>query len=129
MDQDLKFIKSVDSGGNPLEGGRNYHFHLPSDMPAANFWSVVVYDIQNQLIIKSEQPWPSVHSNCKNLVVSQDGSVDIFFGPQAPADKECNWLQTLPGNGWYLILRLYEPLESWFTKTWKCGEIEEEKQI
>jgi hypothetical protein len=53
-----------------------------------------------------------------------DGSVDIFFGPKAPKDYENNWVQTLPGKGWFMILRLYGPLEPWFDKTWRPGEIE-----
>jgi hypothetical protein len=33
-------------------------------------------------------------------------------------------VQTVPGKGWNVLLRLYAPLESWFDKTWKPGEIE-----
>lgn len=57
-------------------------------------------------------------------MVNADGSVDVVFGPEAPAQK-ANWIQTLPGKGWNTILRLYGPLESWFAKTWRPGEIEE----
>ena len=41
-----------------------------------------------------------------------------------PGGKEANWLQTVPGKGWYTCLRLYGPLEPWFDKTWRPGEIE-----
>jgi hypothetical protein len=50
--------------------------------------------------------------------------VDVYFGPEPPAGKESNWIQTIPGRGFDVILRLYGPLESWFTKTWRPGEIE-----
>jgi hypothetical protein len=30
-------------------------------------------------------------------------------------------------KGWFAILRLYGPLESWFDKSWPPGEIEEMK--
>ena len=33
-------------------------------------------------------------------------------------------MQTIPGKGWFVILRLYGPLEPWFDKTWQPGEIE-----
>jgi hypothetical protein len=33
-------------------------------------------------------------------------------------------VQTIPGSGWFMILRLYGPLEPWFDKTWQPGEIE-----
>ena len=39
--------------------------------------------------------------------------------------KENNWVKTIPGGQWYMILRLYYPLESWFDKKWQPGEIEE----
>lgn len=63
-------------------------------------------------------------SQNKDLQVNADGSVDVFFGPKAPAGKESNWVQTVPGRSWNTILRLYGPLEPWFAKTWRPGEIE-----
>ena len=50
--------------------------------------------------------------------------MDVYFGPEAPAGKGSNWVQTIPGKGWFMILRLYGPLEPWFNKTWRPGEIE-----
>ena len=58
------------------------------------------------------------------LITNADGSVDLYFGPKAPAGKEANWIQTVPGEGWFAYLRLYGPLERWFDKTWRPGEIE-----
>jgi len=43
----------------------------------------------------------------------------------APAGKENNWIQTIPGKGWFIMLRLFGPLETWFDKTWRPGEIEQ----
>lgn len=63
-------------------------------------------------------------SQNKNLKVNADGSVDVFFGPKAPAGWENNWVQTIPGQGWFMILRLYGPLEPWFDQTWRPGEIQ-----
>jgi hypothetical protein len=48
----------------------------------------------------------------------------VYFGPEAPAGKESNWIQTVPGKGWFTILRLYSPLEGFFDKSWRPGEIE-----
>ena len=127
MEEELQFSISSDAGGNQLEGGRNYRLHLPPGIPASNFWSVIVYDSRTRLIIKNNQLWPSVYSTCKRLVVNQDGSVNFLFGPKAPTDKEINWIQTIPGKGWYMILRLYGTMESWYDKTWKPGELEEVK--
>jgi hypothetical protein len=32
--------------------------------------------------------------------------------------------QSIPGKGWFMILRLYGPLEAWFQKMWRPGEID-----
>jgi hypothetical protein len=62
-------------------------------------------------------------SQNKGVLINEDGSVDVYFGPEAPAGKENNWIQTIPGKGWFMILRLYGPLEPWFDKTWKPDAI------
>jgi len=67
---------------------------------------------------------PSVSSQDKGLKVNADVSVDVYFGPKAPAGEENNWVQTIPKKGWSMLLRLYGPLEPWFDKTWRPGEIE-----
>ena len=30
----------------------------------------------------------------------------------------------MPGKGWFTILRLYNPLEAFFDKSWQVGEVE-----
>jgi hypothetical protein len=123
--EELQHYISYDSKGCLLEGGKKYKLHLPSDIPASEFWSIIVYDSLSRLIIHTDQPWPSVFSNNKNLVYNNDGSLDAWFGPDSIAGKENNWVKTIPGTLWYMVLRLYFPSESWFDRKWKPGEIEE----
>jgi hypothetical protein len=113
-----------DSTGDYLDGAKAYRLHLPPNVPAKDFWSVVVYDSQTRSMLQTDNPFPSINSMKKDLAKNTDGSVDIYFGPKAPAGKENNWIQTIPGKSWNTLLRLYGPLEPWFDKTWRPGEIE-----
>ena len=117
----------VDAKGQPLDGAKNYHLHLPPNIPAKNFWSVVLYDNQTRSMLQTDQQFPSIGSQRKGIVINPDTSVDLYFGPKPPPGKESNWVQTLPGKGWNTLFRLYGPLDAWFDKTWQPGEIEEIK--
>ena len=114
----------VDSDGKPLDGSKTYKIHLPPNIPAKDFWSFVVYDNQTRSMLQTDQQFPSVGSQKEGVVVNPDTSVDVWFGPTAPKGHETNWVQTVPGKGWNVLLRLYGPLQPWFDKTWKPGEFE-----
>lgn len=114
----------VDAAGDPLDGGKTYRLHLPPDIPVNNFWSVIVYDNQTRSMLQTDQQFPMVSSQSGDVIVNADGSVDVWFGPEAPEGMEPNWIQTVPGKGWNTLLRLYGPIEPWFDRTWRPSEIE-----
>jgi hypothetical protein len=119
-------LAARDASGAFLDGGRNYRLRLPANAPVQAFWSVVAYDALSRSELQNGQKFPSV-SQYTGPAANADGSVDIYFGPQAPAGKEKNWIQTVPGKGWFTYLRFYSPTQAFFDKTWKPDDIVEVK--
>jgi len=118
-------LAATDSRGSYLDGAGQYQLTLPQGIPAKDFWSIVVYDPQTRSMLQTPRTTrPSLSSQTSNVVPNPDGSTTIYFGPEPPEGRESNWIQTVPGKGWFTILRLYGPLEPWFDKSWRPGEIE-----
>ena len=113
-----------DSAGRFYSGDKSYRLHLPAPIPAANFWSLTLYDALTASGLDNGQPFPSLNSNDKPAA-NADGSVDLYVGPTVPAGKEKNWLKTVPGKGYFTILRLYSPTDAFLNLTWKPGDLEE----
>ena len=116
-------IAFVDGSGANLSGGSSYRLHMPRDIPAANFWSVTLYEAENGSGLANGQPFPSLGSR-DTPAQNADGSTDLYFGPTAPSGKEGNWLATVPGKGYFAVLRLYGPTAAAIDKSWKPGDIE-----
>jgi hypothetical protein len=116
-------IAFADGTGTALSGGRNYRLKLPANIPAALFWSVTLYEAENGSGLANGQPFPSLGSKDKPAQ-NGDGSTDVYLGPKAPEGKEGNWLATVPGRGYFAIIRLYGPTEAAIDKGWKPGDIE-----
>ena len=114
----------VDRNGDYLDGSKHYRLNIPTNPPAKDFWSVVAYDPQTRSELQTGQPYPSKNNKKDPIVTNADGSVDLYFGPTTPASQDENWIQTVPGKGWFILLRLYGPLEPWFDQTWRPGEFE-----
>ena len=119
---------TVDANKNYLDGAKTYKVTLPPNIPHNRFWSLTVYDNQTRSMLQTPQRYPRAGSQpypTPAAVANADGSTDIYFSPQLPAGvKEGNWIQTMPGKGWNTILRLYSPLQPFFDKSWRIGEIE-----
>ena len=117
-------IAYVDSKKQPFDGSMTYKLRLPPNPPAKDFWALTIYDNQTRSQLQTNQQFPTVGSQTDGIRNNDDGSYDIYFGPTAPKGFENNWLETIPGKGWFVALRLYGPLEPWIEKTWRPGEIE-----
>lgn len=117
-------IAATDAAGNMLDGSKTYSVTLPGPVPAKDFWSFMVYDLQTRSILETEQKTGGLDSNAEGLQANADGSFTVYFSPKPPVGKEGNWIQTMPNKGFSVLLRLYGPLELWFDKSWKPGDFE-----
>ncbi|SEM51845.1 Protein of unknown function [Pseudomonas sp. ok272] len=94
----------VDAQGDFLSGSNGYTLNLPKGIPAALFWSVTAYDSITASGLDNGQPFPSLNTMDK------------------PGTGK-NWIKTLPGEGYFVILRLYGPTKAFFDKVWTPGDL------
>jgi len=115
-----------DADENFLIGSNSYHLNIPADVPAANFWSIVVYDAETRSMIKNDvQPLPAIRSlDSDKLKQNEDGSYDVYFGPEAPEGYEDNWVKTNEGDGFFVFFRFYSPTEAYYDKSWQLPMVE-----
>ncbi len=112
-----------DGAGEPLDGSANYRLTVPPNPPVKQYWSVTLYDFATHALIR-EVNRPSRSSQSPGLKTNPDGSVDVFFGPAAPASREANWIPTRPGGRFEALFRFYGPEPALFEKTWVLPDIE-----
>ena len=118
-------IVGMDSEHQPLDGAKTYKLHLPPNFPVKDNWSVTIYDPQTRSMLQTDQPKAGINSLSGKVKENKDGSVDVVFAPTLPKGvKEGNWIQTIPGKSWFIILRAYGPLQPWIDKSWRPSEIE-----
>jgi hypothetical protein len=112
-----------DKDGNHFDGGKSYRLHVPANAPAAAFWSLTLYDTATRSMVQSPSN-DAAHSSYDDLKKNADGSIDLYFAPQKPEGEESNWLETVPGSGFYPMLRFYTPTEGLFDGTWVLPDVE-----
>jgi hypothetical protein len=100
---------------------------VPPNPPAKGFWSVTAYDEGTRQMVVTPQGRPDISSRKADAVKNPDGSMDVYFGPKAPAGKEANWVQTESGKGWFAYFRFYGPTEAFFNKSWALPDVEQVK--
>ena len=112
-----------DKQSQPFEGSGNYRLNVPANAPVTLYWSATAYDRETHALIRNMQ-WPSRASTTSGLQKNADGSVDLYFGPKAPAGKESNWIPTDSNGKFEVLFRFYGPQKPLFDKTWKLPDIE-----
>ena len=114
----------ADSTGQPVEAGKTYKVRVPKDVPARQFWSLTVYERATWAFVNNPLDRAGLSSfNMDQMKKNADGSVDVYFGPKAPAGLGSNWIPTL-GNEPYVWLRLYGPEEAFWNKSFKMPDVE-----
>ncbi|MEJ1242537.1 DUF1254 domain-containing protein [Chryseolinea sp. T2] len=122
----LYWLGLRDNTGAYLDGSKTYKLTVPLPVPGKLFWSVTVYDNMSRSEIATAQNKAALRSMFE-LKDKAGSSVDLYFGPSAPAGKEAVWIQTLPDKGWFSYFRIYGPEAPAFDGTWKPGDFEEIK--
>jgi hypothetical protein len=101
----IYWLATADADGDPLDGGQSYRLAVPAPVPAAQFWSVTLYDLDTRSEINTDQFKPVLTSLRDNLTPDQNGTITLHFGPEPP-EKGSPWLQTNPGAQWFAYFRI-----------------------
>lgn len=115
-------MTAKDAEGNAFDGGRSYRLTVPAHAPIQQYWSATLYDRNTHALIRDQQR-ASRSSQNLDLVTNPDGSVDLYFGPKAPAGKEGNWVPTAPDKEFEVLFRLYGPTKQFFDKKWVLPDV------
>jgi len=120
-----------DADKDPFDGSKTYKVTLPKDIPENNFWSLTLYDNGTRSMLNTPQRYPRAGSQSYPSPAAEandDGSTTVWFAPEQPDGvARGNWIQTDPNKGWFVVLRLYSPLEPFFNKSWRPSEVELEQ--
>jgi hypothetical protein len=112
-----------DKDGRNFVGTNSYRLTVPANAPVSQYWSATVYDRATHGLIR-DMPRSGRGSQSPGLQKNADGSVDLYFGPKAPAGKDANWVPTNPGGQFEVLFRLYGPERPFVDKTWKLPDVE-----
>lgn len=123
----IYFTAYRDRTGKWLDGGKTYELTVPGPVPAELFWSHTVYDSDTRVLIATEQNRAAIRSHMDELNIDKNGSFTFYFGPKPPMGKQNMWIKTIPGKGWWSVLRIYGPTGAAFDGTWKLEDIKEMK--
>ena len=96
---------------------------VPADVPVRDFWSITTYDLETASYLRDIEP-STIDSTMADVVKNDDGTVEVCFGPTAPAGKESNWLPTDPKLRYFLLARFYGPEPNLLDSSFELNDIE-----
>jgi hypothetical protein len=120
----LYWLSDRDKTDAFLDGGKNYKLTIPQPVPDKLFWSVTVYDAATRSQVQTDQDKAALRSLFELKDAASSPSLNLYFGPTAPAGQEGRWIKTVPGRGWFAYIRIYGPEQAAFDKSWKPGDFE-----
>ena len=116
-------MATMDNEDRTFDGRCTYRLHVPRNVPVRQYWSATVYDRATHGLVRNMKR-ASRSSQSPGLQVNVDGSVDVYFGPAAPPDKESNWVPTNPQGTFEVLFRFYGPDKALFEKmTWRLPDV------
>ncbi len=116
-------VTARDANGDLLSGENTYKMRLPAGIPALLFWAVTAYNVTDGTMPETDQLLPS-RNGFEKTVKNEDGSIDIYFGPEQPEGvADTNFIKTIPGRNFLAALRLFGTSVEFFTQEWKPDDL------
>jgi hypothetical protein len=109
-----------DADGEPLKGGMNYTLTVPANVPAKQFWSVLVYDVATASYIRKADPIGL--ASTEEPKMNKDGTYTIYFGPKS-LNNGVNYLPTGNADNYFLLFRFYGPEEAYNNGSWMLNDM------
>jgi hypothetical protein len=116
-----------DSNGNPLDGSNaryTLHFNKGEFPPVNAFWSLTMYNLPQQLLVKNRIGRYLINSPMlPNLKLDSEGGLTIYIQSDSPGkNEESNWLPA-PKAPFMLAMRYYLPKPELIQGIWKSPPV------
>ncbi|MFE6858655.1 DUF1254 domain-containing protein [Nocardia sp. NPDC057668] len=112
-----------DKDGSRFNSAETYRMPVPAGVPVSQYWSVTMYDAETHGFIRGNTKY-SVSSQTPGLTINDDGTVDVYFGPQALPGHEANFIETGNSAGFELMFRFYGVGPDVLSKRWSLRDAE-----
>lgn len=121
-------IYEKDAAGQALDGSKGRYvlrFAKGKFPPVNAFWSLTMYDLPSQLLVKNTLSRYLINSPMlPELKTDADGGLTIYIQSESPGpDKEANWLPA-PKGPFMLTMRYYLPKPELLSGQWKSPVVQ-----